>query len=73
MTTLHRDELQLGACTKNPERRTTAPDDEAKALCRACPVVFAPGRPASCRAPKGCGRASSYPKRGAFALSHCDS
>lgn len=37
MTALHRDELQLGACTKDPERWTVAPDDEAKAICRACP------------------------------------
>lgn len=26
-----------GACARDPERWTTAPDDEAKALCRACP------------------------------------
>jgi WhiB family transcriptional regulator, redox-sensing transcriptional regulator len=26
-----------GACTLDPDRWTTAPDDDAKALCRACP------------------------------------
>jgi WhiB family transcriptional regulator, redox-sensing transcriptional regulator len=25
------------ACMRDPDRWTTAPDDEAKALCRACP------------------------------------
>jgi WhiB family redox-sensing transcriptional regulator len=29
--------IPLGACTKDPDRWTTAPDAEAKALCRACP------------------------------------
>lgn len=29
--------LPLGACTQDPDRWTTTPDDEAKALCRACP------------------------------------
>jgi len=29
--------LSLGACTQDPDRWTTSPDDEAKALCRACP------------------------------------
>jgi WhiB family transcriptional regulator, redox-sensing transcriptional regulator len=29
--------IALGACAKDPDRWTTAPDDEAKALCRACP------------------------------------
>jgi WhiB family transcriptional regulator, redox-sensing transcriptional regulator len=37
VTALHRDEPQPGPCTKNPERWTTAPDNEAKAICRACP------------------------------------
>src|SRR5262249_48833444 len=30
-------DIQLGACTRDPDRWTTAPDAEAKALCRACP------------------------------------
>jgi WhiB family redox-sensing transcriptional regulator len=34
-TALHN--IALGACAKDPDRWTTAPDDEAKALCRACP------------------------------------
>lgn len=29
--------IPLGACTNDPDRWTTAPDAEAKALCRACP------------------------------------
>jgi WhiB family transcriptional regulator, redox-sensing transcriptional regulator len=29
--------LPLAACTQDPDRWTTAPDDEAKALCRVCP------------------------------------
>ena len=29
--------IPLGACTKDPDRWTTTPDAEAKALCRACP------------------------------------
>jgi len=29
--------IPLGACTTDPERWTTSPDDEAKILCRACP------------------------------------
>ncbi|MGV0837136.1 WhiB family transcriptional regulator [Mycolicibacterium thermoresistibile] len=31
------DETPLGACTNDPERWTTMPDDDAKAICRACP------------------------------------
>ncbi|WP_025737854.1 WhiB family transcriptional regulator [Mycobacterium genavense] len=34
-TTLYN--VPLGACTQDPDRWTTAPDAEAKALCRACP------------------------------------
>lgn len=30
-------ELPLGACTQDPERWTTAADDEAKTICRGCP------------------------------------
>jgi WhiB family redox-sensing transcriptional regulator len=29
--------IPLGACTQDPDRWTTTPDAEAKALCRACP------------------------------------
>jgi WhiB family transcriptional regulator, redox-sensing transcriptional regulator len=29
--------ISLGACTKDPDRWTTSPDAESKALCRACP------------------------------------
>lgn len=29
--------FSLGACTRDPDRWTTDPDDAAKALCRACP------------------------------------
>jgi WhiB family transcriptional regulator, redox-sensing transcriptional regulator len=29
--------VPLGACAQDPDRWTTNPDDEAKALCRACP------------------------------------
>lgn len=32
-----RDEFPLGACVSDPERWMSTPDDEAKALCRACP------------------------------------
>ncbi|SPM33881.1 transcriptional regulator [Mycobacterium rhizamassiliense] len=28
----------LGVCSTDPDRWTTAPDSEAKALCRACPL-----------------------------------
>jgi len=35
-TTLYNVSL-LTACAKDPDRWTTRPDDEAKALCRACP------------------------------------
>jgi WhiB family transcriptional regulator, redox-sensing transcriptional regulator len=34
-TALHN--MALGACTQDPDRWTTTPDAEAKALCRACP------------------------------------
>jgi WhiB family transcriptional regulator, redox-sensing transcriptional regulator len=37
MTATVRDEFSLGACTRDPYRWTTAPDDGAKALCRSCP------------------------------------
>lgn len=31
------DKVELGACTRDPDRWTTGLDDGAKALCRACP------------------------------------
>ena len=31
------DETPIGACTRDPERWTTTADEEAKAICRACP------------------------------------
>lgn len=37
MTATALDNLELGACTQDPDRWTTGPDNEAKALCRACP------------------------------------
>ena len=29
--------IPLGVCTQDPDRWTTSPDEEAKAMCRACP------------------------------------
>ncbi|BBZ15534.1 WhiB family transcriptional regulator [Mycobacterium branderi] len=37
MAATARYEPPLGACTRDPERWTTAADDEAKTICRACP------------------------------------
>ncbi len=41
MTATALDNLELGACTQDPDRWTSTlgkgPDEEAKALCRACP------------------------------------
>ena len=31
------EETPIGACTRDPERWTTRADEEAKAICRACP------------------------------------
>jgi WhiB family redox-sensing transcriptional regulator len=31
------EETPIGACTRDPERWTTTADEEAKAICRACP------------------------------------
>jgi len=36
MTALQAIEAPAGVCTQDPERWTSAPDTEAKALCRAC-------------------------------------
>ena len=38
--------IPLGACTQDPDRWTTAPDEQAKALCRACPRRWACAREA---------------------------
>ncbi|MGV0654925.1 WhiB family transcriptional regulator [Mycolicibacterium thermoresistibile] len=45
------DEMPLGACTSDPERWTTMPDDEAKAICRACPRRWLCAREA-CESPR---------------------
>ncbi|WP_343601674.1 WhiB family transcriptional regulator [Mycobacterium sp.] len=37
MTVTALSELPLGGCTQDPDRWTTAADDHAKAICRACP------------------------------------
>ena len=37
MNTTQWDETPVGACTREPERWTTSADEEAKAICRACP------------------------------------
>jgi WhiB family redox-sensing transcriptional regulator len=37
MKSTHWDEMPVGACTQAPERWTSAVDEEAKAICRACP------------------------------------
>lgn len=39
-------DFQLGACTEDPERWTTAPDAAAKVVCRACPRRWACAREA---------------------------
>jgi len=40
------DGLPVGECTKDPERWTTAADDEAKGICRMCPRRWACAREA---------------------------
>lgn len=45
------DETPLGACISDPERWTTMPDDEAKAICRACPRRWLCAREA-CESPR---------------------
>lgn len=37
MTAATISQLPLGACTQDPDRWTTAADDGAKTVCRACP------------------------------------
>ena len=37
---------EAGACTQDPDRWTETPDEEAKALCRACPRRWACAREA---------------------------
>jgi WhiB family redox-sensing transcriptional regulator len=46
MTATALSSITLGVCTQDPERWTTTPDDEAKALCRACPRRWACARDA---------------------------
>jgi WhiB family redox-sensing transcriptional regulator len=45
------EDAPLGACTQDPERWTVTPDDEAKALCRACPRRWVCARDA-CEIPR---------------------
>jgi WhiB family redox-sensing transcriptional regulator len=40
------DGLPLGACTQDPERWTTAADEDAKTICRLCPRRWACAREA---------------------------
>jgi WhiB family redox-sensing transcriptional regulator len=40
------DGLPLGECTRDPERWTTAADEDAKAICRLCPRRWACAREA---------------------------
>src|ERR1700760_3878299 len=40
------DGLPIGECTKDPERWTTAADDDAKVICRACARRWACARDA---------------------------
>ena len=44
-------ETPIGACTRDPERWTTTADNEAKAICRACPRRWLCAREA-CELPK---------------------
>jgi WhiB family redox-sensing transcriptional regulator len=46
MTAVGWDGLPIGECTRNPERWTTAADEEAKAICRQCPRRWACAREA---------------------------
>jgi WhiB family redox-sensing transcriptional regulator len=40
------DGLPIGECTRNPERWTSAADEEAKSICRLCPRRWACARDA---------------------------
>jgi WhiB family redox-sensing transcriptional regulator len=51
MNAVGRDGLPIGECTRNPERWTSAADEEAKAICRLCPRRWACAREA-CELPK---------------------
>jgi hypothetical protein len=56
-------ETPIGACTRDPERWTTKADEEAKAICRACPRRWTCAREAcDCRALRDCGPESSSPR-----------
>ena len=44
-------ETPIGACTRDPERWTTKADEEAKAICRACPRRWTCAREA-CELPR---------------------
>ncbi len=45
------DETPVGECTRDPDRWTTTADDEAKAICRACPRRWLCAREA-CESPR---------------------
>jgi WhiB family redox-sensing transcriptional regulator len=51
MTQMVLRESLVGACTRDPERWTTTADNEAKAICRACPRRWLCAREA-CELPK---------------------
>ncbi len=59
MTATALDNLELGACTQDPDRWTTGPDNEAKALAGHARVAgCVPGMRSSPRVRKGCGQVS---------------
>ena len=51
MTAPEWEETPIGACTRDPERWTTTGDEEAKAICRACPRRWQCARDA-CESPR---------------------
>src|SRR5690606_35759168 len=51
MTALGMDGLPIGECTRNPDLWTTTADEQAKAICRACPRRWACAREA-CELPR---------------------